>query len=83
MNKQQQSSALVMALAIIAATMLVSTVIVEALDLIDDAEALTQKNVGSGSSTNLGANHDVDLKQKNVGSGESTTSISQSIDQSN
>jgi hypothetical protein len=39
MNKQQQSSTLVMALAIIAATMLVSTVIVEALDLIDDAEA--------------------------------------------
>jgi hypothetical protein len=39
MNKQQQSSTLVMALAFIAATMLVSTVIVEALDLIDDAEA--------------------------------------------
>jgi hypothetical protein len=39
MNKQQQSSTLVMALAIIAATMLVSTVIVEALDLFDDAEA--------------------------------------------
>jgi hypothetical protein len=39
MNKQQQSSTLVMALAIIAATMLVSTVIVEALGLIDDAEA--------------------------------------------
>jgi hypothetical protein len=39
MNKQQQSSTLVMALAIIAATMLVSTVIVEALDLIGDAEA--------------------------------------------
>ena len=35
----EQSSTLVMALAIIAATMLVSTVIVEALDLIDDAEA--------------------------------------------
>ena len=39
MNKQQQSSTIVMALAIIAATMLVSTVIVEAPDLIDDAEA--------------------------------------------
>jgi len=38
MNKEQ-SSTLVMALAIIAATMLVSTVIVEALDLFDDAEA--------------------------------------------
>jgi len=38
MNKQQ-SSTLVMALAIIAATMLVSTVVVEALDLIDHAEA--------------------------------------------
>ena len=40
MNKQQQNSTLVMALAIIAATMLVSTVIVEALDLFDDAEAI-------------------------------------------
>ncbi len=39
MNKEQQSSSLLMALAIITATMLVSTVIVEALDLIDDAEA--------------------------------------------
>ena len=38
MNKQQGSTIL-MALAFIAATMLVSTVIVEALDLIDDAEA--------------------------------------------
>jgi hypothetical protein len=38
MNKYQ-SSTLLMALAIIAATMLVSTVIVEALDLFDDAEA--------------------------------------------
>jgi hypothetical protein len=38
-NKQQQSSSLLMALAIIAATMLVSTVIVETLDLFDDAEA--------------------------------------------
>ncbi len=38
MNKQQ-SSTILMALAFIAATMLVSTVIVEALDLIDDAEA--------------------------------------------
>ena len=71
MNKEQQSSTIFMALAIIAATMLVSTVIVEALDLIDDAEALKQSNVGSGSSTNLGANHDVVLKQKNVGSAES------------
>jgi hypothetical protein len=43
MNKQQQSSTLVMALAIIAATMLVSTVIVEALDLFDDAEAIRKK----------------------------------------
>jgi len=39
MNKQQQSSTILMALAFIAATMLVSTVIVEVLDLIDDAEA--------------------------------------------
>jgi hypothetical protein len=39
MNNQQQCSTILMALAIIAATMLVSTVIVEALDLIDDAEA--------------------------------------------
>jgi hypothetical protein len=38
MNKQQ-SSTLVTALAIIVATMPVSTVIVEALDLFDDAEA--------------------------------------------
>jgi hypothetical protein len=38
MNKHQ-SSTLLMALAIIAATILVSTVIVEALDLFDDAEA--------------------------------------------
>jgi hypothetical protein len=42
-NKQQQSSTLVMTLAIIAATMLVSTVIVETLDLFDDAEALRKK----------------------------------------
>ena len=42
MNKQQ-SSTLVMALAIIAATMLVSTVIVEALDLFHDAEAKVGK----------------------------------------
>jgi hypothetical protein len=35
MNNQQQSSTLVMALAIIAATMLVSTMIVEALDIFD------------------------------------------------
>ena len=51
MNKQQQSSTLVMALAFIAATMLVSTVIVEALDLIDDAEAKKagkSKKKGSG-----------------------------------
>jgi hypothetical protein len=39
MNKQQQCSTILMALAFIAATMLVSTVIIEALDLIDDAEA--------------------------------------------
>jgi hypothetical protein len=39
MNNQQKSSALVMTLAIIAATKLVSTVIVETLDLFDDAEA--------------------------------------------
>jgi hypothetical protein len=39
MNNQQQSSTLVMALAIIAATMLVSTMIVEALDIFDHAEA--------------------------------------------
>jgi hypothetical protein len=38
MNKQQ-SSTLVMTLAIIAATMLVSSVVVETLDLFDDAEA--------------------------------------------
>jgi hypothetical protein len=37
-NKEQQSSSLLMALAIIAATMLVSTVVVETLDLFDDAE---------------------------------------------
>jgi hypothetical protein len=43
MNKQQQSSTLVMALAIIAATMLVLTVIVETLDLFDDAEAKKSK----------------------------------------
>jgi hypothetical protein len=43
MNKQQ-SSTILMALAFIAATMLVSTVIVEALDLFDDAEALI--NIG-------------------------------------
>ena len=43
MNKQQQSSTLVMALAIISATMLVSTVIVEAFDLFDDAEAKRRK----------------------------------------
>jgi hypothetical protein len=47
MNKQQQSSTLVMALAIIAATMLVSTVIVEALDLFDDAEAKEIKKTKS------------------------------------
>jgi hypothetical protein len=38
MNKQQ-SSTLIMALAFIAATMLVSSVVVETLDLFDDAEA--------------------------------------------
>ncbi len=42
MNKQQ-SSTLVTALAIIAATMLVLTVIVETLDLFDDAEAKKSK----------------------------------------
>ena len=49
MNKQQQGSTLVMALAIIAATMLVSTVIVETLDLFDDAEA---KKTGKTKSKN-------------------------------
>ena len=39
----QQSSTLVMALAIISATMLVSTVVVETLDLFDDAEAKKSK----------------------------------------
>ena len=39
MTNKQQSSTLVMTLAIIAATMLVSTVVVETLDLFDDAEA--------------------------------------------
>ena len=43
MNNQQQSSNLLMALAIIAATMLVSTVIVETLDLFGDAEAVRKK----------------------------------------
>ena len=38
MNKQQ-SSTILMALAFIAATMLVSSVVVETLDLFDDAEA--------------------------------------------
>ena len=38
MNKHQ-SSTLLMALAFIAATMLVSTVVVKTLDLFDDAEA--------------------------------------------
>ena len=47
MNNQQQSSTLVMALAIIAATMLVSTVVVETLDLFDDAEAKETKKVKS------------------------------------
>jgi hypothetical protein len=72
MNKEQ-SSTLVMALAIIAATMLVSTVIVETLDLFDDADALGQENVGSGASTNLGANYYVplDLDQDIVCSGTS------------
>jgi hypothetical protein len=36
---KQQSSSLLMALAIIAVTMLVSTVVVETLDLFDDAES--------------------------------------------
>ena len=49
MNNQQQSSALVMALAIIAATMLVSTVIVETLDLFDDAEAKIGERWDDGS----------------------------------
>ena len=39
MNKQQ-SSTILMALAFIAATMLVSSVVVETLDLFDDAEAI-------------------------------------------
>jgi hypothetical protein len=43
MNNQQQSSNLLMALAIIAATMLVSTVIVETLDLFGDVEAVRKK----------------------------------------
>jgi hypothetical protein len=43
MVNKQQSSTLVMALAIIAATMLVLTVIVETLDLFDDAEAKKSK----------------------------------------
>jgi hypothetical protein len=44
MVNKQQSSTLVMALAIIAAaTMLVSTVIVETLDLFDDVEAKKSK----------------------------------------
>ena len=38
----KDNDTLVMALAVIAATMLVSTVIVEVLDLIDDAEAKKQ-----------------------------------------
>ncbi len=42
MNKEQ-SSTLVMALAIVAATMLVSTVIIETLDLFGDAEAERKK----------------------------------------
>jgi hypothetical protein len=42
MNKYQ-SSTLLMALAIIAATMLVSTVVVETLSLFDDAEANKSK----------------------------------------
>jgi hypothetical protein len=49
----KDNDTLVMALAIIAATMLVSTVIVEVLDLIDDAEAkkgekTKSKKKGSG-----------------------------------
>jgi hypothetical protein len=51
MNKQQ-SSTLIMALAFIAATMLVSSVVVETLDLIDDAESKKskecKKRCGSG-----------------------------------
>ena len=47
MNNQQQSSTILMALAFIAATMLVSTVIVEALDLFDDAEAKEIKKTKS------------------------------------
>ncbi len=47
-NKQQQCSTLVMALAIITATMLVSTVIVETLDLFDDAEAKKTKSKKHG-----------------------------------
>ena len=47
MNKQQQSSTILMALAIIAATMLVSSVVVETLDLFNDAEAKEIKKTKS------------------------------------
>jgi hypothetical protein len=57
MNKQQQSSTLVMALAIIAATMLVSTVIVEALDLIDDAEAKKGEKTKKAKKNHHGPKH--------------------------
>ena len=57
MNKYQSSSLLI-ALAIIAATMLVSTVIVEALDLIDDAEAKVGKRKKCpGQASNCGGSH--------------------------
>jgi hypothetical protein len=60
MNKHQSSTLLIIAAAMIAATNLTLSVVVDIL--FDDAEALKQKNVGSGESTNA-------LKQKNVGSG--------------
>jgi hypothetical protein len=51
MNKQQ-SSTLVMTLAIIAATMLVSTVVVETLDLFDDAEAKKETKIKKSKNCN-------------------------------
>jgi hypothetical protein len=60
MNKQS-STLLIIAAAMIAATNLTLSVVVDIL--FDDAEALKQKNIGSGESTNA-------LKQKNIGSGD-------------
>ena len=57
MNNQQQSSTLVMALPFTAAIMLASSVVVEALDLFDDAEAIrkhpkkSKKSDGGGSNS--------------------------------